>query len=140
MQLDRATLPAVVTEQLPPHTDLIREVGDHLDRDLVGALREAGLVREELQQNGEPRPGRAGLVRDHGTVLHAQRPLVLELVRVPALAHPHQPLPSAAPNHTTAASYAPSHRANLNHHAPQQHPPRPPRAAFLPCGSQQLAY
>ncbi len=84
---NRAGTPRVTAELLGVHADLLGDVANRLWRNFFGIPRKPGLDLEELQQQGEPEPGRPGLVAYQPSVVTDQRPRFHQLIRSPLALH-----------------------------------------------------
>lgn len=87
MVLDRAAGPVILEVVLVGDADLRGEVRDDGAGDLVAVLREAAVVLEVEEQDGEAQARGARLVGQEGVVGGEQRPLLDQLVGLPVSLH-----------------------------------------------------
>jgi hypothetical protein len=85
--LDRSSRPRVRRDRRRWDLDLAGDVLHRAGRKLINVPREPGLDLEELQQQREAQPGRAGLVAHQRPVRAEQGPRLDQLLRRPLAAH-----------------------------------------------------
>ena len=90
--LDGAALPSIVRPRGGLDVDLLGDVSHHNIGDLLGMLREASFVLEELQEDGKAEASRAGLVGEQRLLTGQQGPVFGHLVGVPVAFHAAPPL------------------------------------------------
>jgi hypothetical protein len=88
---DGAATPLILQELLGGHADLLGDEDNDRARHVLLALRKARLQLEALEQHREARTGRARLVGQQRQFGRQQRPVVDQLVGLPAPFHPARP-------------------------------------------------
>ena len=89
--LDRAPRPLVLRKLARLDLHQAGDVAHRGRRQLCGVCREPALQFKELQQQSEPKTGRARLVRDQLPIAIEQRPAVDQLLGLPVATHTHEP-------------------------------------------------